>query len=184
MKKISKTKIASTYGLALYEAAISEKSTKGVFDDVVRLYDILTKESDIVGLLANPIWNTSSKKNTLSEIAKKIGLTQETLNCLDVVADNGRFAELPQILAEFMHIYYVKNGIVEVKAVSAKKMSVAQCNKLQIKMEKKLGRKVVLRNEIDANIIGGLRVMYESDMIDASLEDKINRLENVMKGGL
>ena len=184
LKKISKTKISSTYGLALYEAALLEKNVKSVFDDVVRLYDVVKNEQEIVSLLSNPVWNVASKKEALKEIAKNINLKKETVNCLDIVADNGRFRELPQILADFIHVYHEKNNIVEVKVYSVKKLSALQSKNLQNKMEKKLGSKIVLYNEVDPNILGGLRIVYGSNMIDASLENKINRLEIVMKGGL
>ncbi len=184
MKKNSKAKIAATYALALYEAAISKKNAEAVFEDVEKLRSIILNEPQIIKYLANPLWNNASKMEALGDIAQKTGLGNETLECLDVIAENRRFAELPLILDEFMHIYYAKNGIAEVKVVSAKKLSAAQSGRLQKKMETRLGRKVLLHNEVDAGILGGLRVMYGSEMIDASLEDKLNRLEIVMKGGL
>ena len=87
------------------------------------------------------IWRTLSgiwilKKQALAEIAAKLKLDKETLNCLDIIASNNRFAELLPILDEFKHIWYRKNGIVEVEVQSAGALSPAQDKSLTAALEK------------------------------------------------
>ena len=47
MKKVSKTKIAVTYAIALYEAAAEKKAVDKVFADVKVLGSIARQESDL-----------------------------------------------------------------------------------------------------------------------------------------
>ena len=61
-------------------------------------------------------------------------------------------------------------------------MSNAQNAKLIKIMEKKLGEKVVVDYVINPSILGGLRVQCDSKMYDNSLVNKLNYLENIMKG--
>ncbi len=183
MKKDSKTKIASVYALALYEAAEEKKIIPQVQKDVAKLCEILSEDKTFAKSFSNPLWNIDSKKSALKEIAKKVGIASETLSCLDIVADNGRFAELELILAEFNHLYYKKRGIVEVLVQSVKKLNASQDKKLKVGLEKCLGCEVIVNNEITPEVLGGLRIIYNSNMIDDSLSGKLNRLEIAMKGG-
>ena len=137
----------------------------------------------IVKYLANPVWNLDSKREALSEVARKLKLDKETLNCLDIVAANGRFGELLPILEEFQHIWYRKNGYVEVSVQSAQALSNAQEKSLTANLEKMLSKKVVVNYEICPEILGGLIVKFGSSMIDDSIRGKLNRLEIMMKGG-
>ena len=183
MKKDSKTKIASVYSLALFEAAEEKKAVAKVHSDVLSLLEVMNTDAEFLKYFSNPLWDAVSKKSALKEIAQKIKLSDETLQCLDVIADNNRFAELKLILEAFKHLYYAKNNIAEVEVASAKKLSAAQDKKLSGVLEKMLNKKVVVNYTLAPDLLGGLRVKYGSNMIDDSIQGKLNRLEIMMKGG-
>ena len=183
MKKISKTKIASTYALALYEGAEERHAVETVVKDMETLSALLREDKDFVTYLANPLWEVSAKKEALKAVAPKLKLSSETLNCLDILAENARFAELGLILEAFRKIYYQKHGIEEVEVSSAKALSTAQDKKLKNVLEEMLSKKVIIKYQIQPELLGGLRIKYGSSMIDDTLAGKLNRLELVMKGG-
>lgn len=183
MKKVSKSKIASTYALALYEGAGENKAIARVFTDVDKLIMALNEDSSIIKYLANPIWDVEAKKVAMKEVSHNVGLCKETLNFLDVVADNNRFAELALILEEFKHLYYQKNNIVEVEIQTVKNLGSAQDKQLKDNLEKVLAKKVIVKYEIKPELLGGLVIKYGSSMIDDSIKGKLNRLELIMKGG-
>lgn len=183
MKKDSKTKIASIYSLALFEAAEEKKAVAKVHADVLALLDIMDADKEFLKYFSNPLWGTDSKKSALKDIAKKLKLADETLQCLDVIADNNRFKELQLILEAFKHLYYKKNNIAEVDVASAKKLTATQDKKLSAVLEKMLNKKVVVNYTLNPELLGGLRVKYGSNMIDDSIQGKLNRLEIMMKGG-
>lgn len=183
MKKNSKTKIASVYALALYEAAEEKKAVGKVYADIQILQKLIDEEKDFLKYFSNPLWKADSKKSALKEIASKIKISSETLGCLDIVADNGRFAELKLILESFIHLYCQKHDIAEVEVSSVKPLNSSQNEKLVAGLEKKIGKKVVARYVINPELLGGLRIRYGSNMIDDSVMGKLNRLEIMMKGG-
>ena len=183
VKKDPKSKIASVYALALYEAAEDKKAVARVSEDMASLLAVIREDRDILKYLANPVWDNGGKKEALKEISKKLKLSPETLSCLDIIADNGRFGELELILEEFRHLNYRKNGIIEVEVQSVKALSSAQDKKLKSSLEKMLSGKIVVNYEIRPELLGGLVVKFNSNMIDDSLKGKLNRLELIMKGG-
>lgn len=183
MKKRSKTQIASTYALALYEVAESKKAVALVKKDVSLLLDEINTVKDFIKYFSNPIWEIASKKEALKEIATKLKLSSETLNCLDVIADNNRFAEIDLILQEFKHIANQKAGIEEVLVKSVQPLSAEQEKKLSANLENMLGKKVLINYEISPEILGGLQIKFGSNMIDDTINSKLNRLEQIMKGG-
>ena len=93
MKKRSKSKIASIYAVALYEAAVEKKVLAKVKKDVALLLSEASALPDFVNFFANPIIETQVKKDTLKQIAGKLQLDRETLSCLYILAENGRFSE-------------------------------------------------------------------------------------------
>lgn len=183
MKKISKSKIVSTYALALYEGAEEKKSVEKVFADVEKLLSAVKEDTSIVKYLANPIWDVEAKKAAIKEVASKVHLCKETMNCMDVIADNKRFAEFQQILEGFVRLYYLKNNIVEVEVQTVKKLAASQDKKLKENLEKVLNKKVMVKYDLKPDLLGGLIIKFGSSMIDNSIKGKLNRLELIMKGG-
>ena len=183
MKKVSKAKIISTYASSLYQAAEQENLIERVLKETELLQNLIAQDKQIVTYLSNQIWNVDSKQSAISEIAKKLNLCKEVQSCLNIIAENGRMAELSGILEEFKHIYYRRHNIEEVEILTVKPLNVAQDKKLKTLLEKKLSKKVLLKYTIKPDLLGGLVVKYGSSMIDDSISGKLTRLEIIMKGG-
>ena len=182
LKKVSKIKIANIYANALYEASVDKKAVAKVRDDVVKLQNLVAENKDFACYLENPLWSQKDKKDVLVKTAKLLGLRDETLNCLDVVTENGRISDLKLILSGFEKIYNCKNNVEKVSVETVKKLSAKQDTKLKKVMENILGKEVLIDYVINPKILGGLRVQCGSKMFDNSLISKLNYLENVMKG--
>ncbi len=183
MKKISKSKIISTYASSLYQAAEQNSAVEKVLKDVDALRKIIAEDSQIVASLSNQIWTADSKRGAIKAIAKKMNLGKDLEACLNIMADNGRLGELSGVLDEFKHIYYQQHNIEEVEVLTVKTLSAAQDKKLKTILEKKLSKKVLLTYTIKPELLGGLVVKYGSSMIDDSIAGKLARLEIIMKGG-
>ena len=141
-----------------------------------------TFKGDVIKDLSNPIWPQDSKKSALQTVAKKLGLTEEMLSFLYVVAENNRFRTLRTIFKEFRKIYDRKNNIVFVVVQTVKPLSSAQDKKLRNNLEKHLGKKVVTTYKIKPRILGGLIINFADKLLDDSIAGKLNQLELIMKG--
>lgn len=183
MKKVSKSKIISTYANSLYQAAEETKKVERVVKDIDTLRQILSEDSQIISYLSNQIWETDSKQQAIASIAKKLKLSEEVKACLDILAENNRMAELSGILDEFKRIYYQEHGVEEVEVQTVKSLTSAQDKKIKTLLEKKLAKKVLINYTIKPELLGGLVIKYGSSMIDDSIARKLTRLEIIMKGG-
>ena len=110
-------------------------------------------------------------------------LMQPADGVLDIVVDNERWNVIREILQEFVHLYHQKNNIAEVEVQSAVELSTAQAKKLESALENLLKQKVLVSYLVKPEVLGGLKVKYGSKMIDDTLLGKLNRMEQVMKGG-
>ena len=53
---------------------------------------------------------------------------------------------------------------------------------MQKNLEELLSKKVIIKYKIKPEILGGLIIRYESDIIDDSIKGKLSRIETAMKG--
>ena len=80
-------------------------------------------------------------------------------------------------------IYFEKHNIAEVDVESVLPLSSAQDAALKTNLKNFLKKDILINYHINPDIMGGLVVSYNSEMIDDSLKGKLNRLETIMKGG-
>ena len=182
VKKSSKTKIARVYASALYEVAEARKYTDKVLKEAAALRQTFVQNPDLEPYLASPLYDEKDKEDVLKKTAKALNMSAETLSCLEVITQNHRIADLKAILEMYASVYYQKNNIAEVFVETVKKLSPAQDKKLGAVLQKLFGKQVVVSYELNPSLIGGLRVKNGSEMFDDSLANKLNHLENLMKG--
>lgn len=183
MKKVSRLQIAENYAQALYEAAKREKSLDKVYQDCKTLARHFYHLPDLKQL-SNPVWKPAQKSALMREISQSLNLAQTTANFLDIVAQNGRLSDINEILAQFKHVFYQAEGIMEVKVESVQNLTAGQEAELKKLLENHLQQKIVFDFKINPQILGGLIVQFGSTRIDDSLSGKLTRLEKVMKGNI
>ena len=177
MQKSSKFKIAANYANAWFEVEKKKKIEDKVFEEIQLLNASYSLDKTVWNALASPIDDTLVRKNILETLAKKIKLSPVSTDALLIIAENGRISFLDLILQEFSRIYYEDKGIVEVLVETAVQLSDAQNKKLHSVLETGLNSKVFLKYQINPEVLGGLRVSFNSFLIDDTLQSKLNRIK-------
>jgi F-type H+-transporting ATPase subunit delta len=108
-------------------------------------------------------------------------LSGEAENLLRVLAHNGRLELLPEIRAQFEALKNEREGVLEAEVQSALEMSDAQLADLVLRLEKKTGRKVKAKLEINKDLIAGVKIVLGDKVIDGSVRAQLGALETALK---
>jgi F-type H+-transporting ATPase subunit delta len=110
-----------------------------------------------------------------------LSLTGEGENFVRVLAQNGRLALLPEIREQFDALRNGREGVIEAQVISAFEFSKPQLADLVKRLEKKTGRKVTAKVELDKELIGGVKVVLGDKVIDGSARAQLGALETALK---
>jgi len=110
-----------------------------------------------------------------------LSLSGEGENFIRVLAENGRLDLLPEIRTQFEALRNQREGVVEAEIVSAFELSSAQLADLVQRLEKKTGRKVKAKVQLDRELIGGIKVVLGDKVIDGSARAQLGALETALK---
>jgi F-type H+-transporting ATPase subunit delta len=102
-------------------------------------------------------------------------------NFVRVLAENKRLELLPEIQLQFEVLKNEKEGVVEAEVYSAFELNDAQIGDLAQRLEKRTGRKVRTKVQIDKELIGGVKVVIGDKVIDGSARGQLAALENALK---
>lgn len=74
--------------------------------------------------------------------------------------------------------------MLTVKITTAHKLSSAQLSKIKKAVETKYGKDVAYVEELNPEVVGGIRLLVGSKEIDATVSGKINRLKKQLESEL
>ena len=91
-----------------------------------------------------------------------------------------RFFYLEKILKSFIEICSEKRGEVKAEIQSGKELSNEEIKKITEDLVKNFSSKMKLNYKYDKSLIGGLIIKIGSTMVDTSIKNKLQQIENRM----
>ena len=101
-------------------------------------------------------------------------------NFLSFLIQKRRFFFIERILKSFIEICSKKRGELTAELKSAKKLSSDEIKKITDELSTNFSSKIKLNYKHDESLIGGLVVQVGSTMVDSSIKNKLQQIENRM----
>ncbi len=156
--------IAKTYANSLSDGGLNDLQT---------VMTILESSNELNTVLTSPIIH--KKQEIIDEVFKnEIG--SEVLNLLKILADKGRFSEFKNIFEEYKKLQDEKNGVKSVTVISAIELKDEYKSQITDALAKRINKKINAAWQINPEIIGGLVVKIDDDIIDTSIKNKLDNL--------
>ena len=167
--------VSERYALSLYEVAGDEKKEKTYLDELSAVCEVFRREPDFLKMLLTPSIGLEDKQKVLRTVFEG-RIEPFLLNFLMLITEKGRVGLIEHMYQAYKEQYYFENGIVEVRAITAKPMSEALTEKLKAKMSAVTGKQVVLETSVDESILGGIVVKLGNEQFDTSLRTRLSEL--------
>jgi len=174
------SKISVRYSRAVFNSAVEKKLLDKVYQDMIFISELCTLP-EMKEVLESPIIVPSKKKDILHKVAEKY-VEEITLSFLDLVVKNGREIFLPAIARQFIHVTKGYYGITESVLTTAVKVDDKIKKEITDLIAKIFKTKVDLKEVINKDIIGGFILRVEDNYIDASIRNKLRKIEKELKG--
>ena len=173
------TKYAKVYADALYDLAAEEGLGEEILKDLSLVCSCLREMPEYRKLLMTPAIPKEERIGLIEE-AWKGNLNKYTLNFLYMLCDGDSVDKLLDCEEEFRSRYNTDKGIVEVLVTSAVALSEAQKAKLSKAVEKKTGKTVVLKEKVDGELIGGLKLQVQGVQYDNTIAYHLENIAHLL----
>lgn len=174
--------LAGRYASALFDLARDQKQIDSVGRSLDALNQALADSKDLSELVDSPLVSRDEATRAFAAIAPQLGLDPITANFLGVLARNGRKNQLRPVIRAFRRLAAEHRGETTADVVTARPLNDDQMAQLKAQLRTRAGRDVNIDAQVDPEILGGIVVKLGSQMIDASIRTKLNRLAQAMKG--
>ncbi|MBE6033526.1 MAG: ATP synthase F1 subunit delta [Clostridiales bacterium] len=171
--------IGMTYGNALFQAACDVDKKKLILEEAEQVLEILKQEPDLCAFIDTPVISIGEKKQVMGSIFDG-RISEELLHFLYVMIDKGRTKHFARAIKVYKELYNEEEGFSYGKIFSVKPLSTDRLEKFEAETGKLLRQNVKLENEIDAKLIGGVKILIDGKVIDASVRKRLEDLNNTI----
>jgi F-type H+-transporting ATPase subunit delta len=109
--------------------------------------------------------------------AANTALDPKITNLLGAVIDNGRLAALPEIAGQFKALVNAQSGTSDAIVYSAFAIADGPLAEVVAALERRFARKLNARVVIDADLIGGIRVVVGDEVLDTSVKARLEQMK-------
>jgi F-type H+-transporting ATPase subunit delta len=166
--------IARPYAEALFKAAGT--SAAGLVDQMGVLASVAASD-DLRQFADNPKVGVSQVFEVVTGAARIDGLDNRLVNLLQAVIENGRLPALPEIAAQFKLLVNAQSGTSDAVIQSAFPIDGEALADVVASLEKRFGRKLNPRVEVDPELIGGIRVVVGDEVLDTSVKARLEQMK-------
>ena len=173
---------AERYSLALYELANESNLLKQLESQSLSILDLIDSSEDFSNLIKDPTNSQEDLIKIINNISNNNKFENLLKNFLSFLIIKRRFFYVDQILKSFIETCSKKRGELKAELKSAKELSNDEISKITDELTQNFSSKIKLNYKYDKSLIGGLVVQVGSTMVDTSIKNKLQQIENRMIG--
>lgn len=167
--------VSERYALSLYEVAKQENMAAEICETLGSVSDLFLQYPEYLKVLTTPSIGLADKKQAVEAVFAQ-HVHPYLLNFLLLLVDKRRIGLIHEMAQAYRDLYYLEAGICAVTAITAIALDDDQIEKLKNKMTSVTGKQIVLKNQVDPRVIGGVLVRIENKQIDDTIQTRLNEL--------
>ena len=181
---MSENKAASRYAKSLIDLSTEQNALEEIKNDVVLLEQVIGDSSELEAILRNPIVPLDKKAGILIDtFGNKVHVVTNAF--LKLLVKKGRSGLLFGIAKSFITQYNQIKGIVTAQVTSATELTEANRAEIVAIVKREMGaNQVLIKEKINADLIGGFILKVGDRQFDASISSGLNKLKKEFAQGI
>ena len=139
--------------------------------------------SELQRVLTNPAFGIDDRKRTLIQVSNRLQLSILAIHFLLLLLERDRLTYLDSIAALYRRLLNETMGRVEAKVVSPGSLEAVMVDRLRDVLHRISGKEIVLQQETDPSLIGGVLVEFEGKVYDGSVRTQLAKMKQRIARG-
>jgi F-type H+-transporting ATPase subunit delta len=175
------SQVAKRYAEALFQVAKKQDNIAEVGANLKEVKAVFANNAELVEVLANPKVKADAKKELLKNVFS--GASEAVVNTLQILIDKKRISDVASVATGFQALAAAHFGTAEATVYSTRPLNAEETAEISASFGKLVGvGKLDITNEIDASLIGGVRVQIGNYIFDSTVASKLEGLKRTLVG--
>lgn len=179
---MNNTVLAKRYAKALFQVGKEENALDDFSKTLSEMAQLYIETPEVVDGLTNPLYPQDVREKVMAHLVGAMKASELLANFLNLLVQKRRADVLPDIAAVFQALVDDERNMCQGTVISASEISKDLNDKIKATLEKITGKQVVVTNEVDPEIIGGIIAKVGDLVMDGSIKTQLKGLEESIKG--
>ena len=171
--------IARPYAQAVFRLARENRALAAWSDRLQRLAAV-AQDPEMAKVVGNPKFSAKQVAELFVSLSGE-SANAELASFVGILAENERLDVLAQILEIYEQLRSAEEGVKDALITSAYPLDAEQLTHLMSQLETHFGSKLQPHVEVDAALIGGIKVAVGDQVLDASVRGKLEAMATALK---
>lgn len=168
--------IARPYAEALF--SVAEGGDLAAWSALVQELGQVARLPELMSVASSPKVSRAQVVDLLLAAVKSpLTASPQAKNFVQMLVDNHRLSLLPEIAVQFEALKNAREGAADALIVSAFPLQEAQLADLVASLTRKFGRQLKPTVQVDASLIGGVRVTVGDEVLDTSVRARLASMQ-------
>lgn len=167
--------VAKQYAKALFSLAQEEQILEVVYEQLQFLHKQMREEEMFFTFMQHPKVASEDKKYVLDTLFQD-KFSVYVLNFLKLLVDKRRFVYIDDMIQFYEVLYRKEKGIVFAQVWSAKELLDEEMKQIEKLLVKKYAKQVEIRYAVHPELVAGVKIMVDGEVIDHSLRHRLQQL--------
>jgi F-type H+-transporting ATPase subunit delta len=175
-------RLSRRYSKALFQLAREAGREEQIGREIEEFYAAYSG-SDLNKVLTNPAFSIEARKKILTQIVQAQQLSVLTAHFLAMLLERDRLGHLPGMVSCYRRLLNEAKGRVEAKLVSVAALEPTIVAGVRERLRGISGKDVVLQEETDPSLLGGLLIELEGKVYDGSVRTQLEKMKQRIARG-
>jgi F-type H+-transporting ATPase subunit delta len=176
------SRLSRRYTRALFQLAREAGAEEKIGQEIDQFFSIYNG-ADLQKVLINPAFAVPTRKKILAQVTQSQQLSPLTAKFLSLLLERDRLVELAGIVSCYRRLLNEAKGRVEAKVVSTEALDPAMVEQLRARLRGLAGKEVLLQQETNPSLLGGLWVELEGKVYDGSIRTQLENMKQRIARG-
>ena len=169
--------VSRRYARALLSIGRDQGKDDLLATELERLANAYEKSTELQQVLSNPVFTPSQRIAVLTELLKRLALSQTLQHFARLILSRGRMEAVPAIARTLRAMVDENAGRVRAKVTSAKPLEPVMEGRIRQAIGAATGKMVVLEKREDPSLLAGIVTQVGDVVYDGSLAAKLAELK-------
>jgi F-type H+-transporting ATPase subunit delta len=174
--------LSRRYTKALFQLAREDRQEEQIGREIEEFHATYSA-SELHKVLTNPALAVDTRKKILTQVIQSQQLSPLTAHFIGLLLERDRLGNLPGIVSSYRRLLNEAKGRVEAKVVSASALESAMVEQLSARLHGISGKDVVLQQDTDPSLLGGLLIELEGKVYDGSIRTQLEKMKQRIARG-
>lgn len=168
------TSLAKNYAEALFSIAVESNKIDSLQDEMKAIKELVNENGEMISLLCSSFVPKEQREDFIDKVFNQFD--EDIVAMIKILNKNHRANILLDVIESFNTMCNEKKGILEGLVYSICPLNNDQISKIEKKISSLENVPCELKNLIDSNLIGGIKVVINGHVYDGSIQNKIESM--------